>query len=372
MSAQDGLRDIQAGRTAVCTVGDGHNLYYRGYRIADLVAQATFEEVAHLLLRGRLPSRQELANYRRHLAGLRVAPKSVLRALAQIPRSACPMDVMACAVLQTGMAEPEEGTSPAHARACCEKLLARLPSLLVYWHARASAERPLPDWPKGGGTAEGLLTMLRRAAVPEAHVRALDRSLTLYAEHEFNASTFAARVVAATLSDTYSAVAAAIGCLKGPLHGGANESAMRLIESFSTPAQAAAGVRAKLAAKDLIMGFGHAVYKSGDPRNALIKEISRELSAGHPEEGLFAISGAIEQVMMCDKGKFPNLDFYSATAYRFLAVPTELFTPLFVCARIAGWGAHIIEQRESNRLIRPGAEYTGPEPRRVPSLDERG
>ena len=369
MTAQEGLRNVPAGRTSVCSVGDGHDLYYRGYPIAELAAATTFEEVAHLLLRGTLPGSAECEAYRAHLATLADIPGSVQAALELLPLSAHPMDVLRSAVSQLGANEVAEDSSLEQALEHCERILVASFQLTARWHAY-SAGRPIPLASPAIGLAASMLEMLNCPKSPAA-VSDLDRILILYAEHEFNASTFAARVVTATQADCYSAVTAAIGALKGPLHGGANEAAMRIIASYASPAEAATGIRRRLAAKEKIMGFGHAVYKNGDPRSPIVKETARRLAHSHPEAKLFAIAEMIEQVIWDDKGLFPNLDFYAACAYHFLGVPTALFTPLFVCARLAGWGAHIIEQRASNRLIRPSAIYVGPAPRSVPPVDER-
>ena len=364
-----GLRGVSAGRTAVCTVGDGHNLYYRGYSIDELVRSCTFEEIAHLLLRGKLPTATELEEYNAHLLGLRELPVPVKDALALVPSDAHPMDACRVAVDYLGIAEPEGECTPQSALSCSERLLACMPTAVCHWHRASNGMEPLVS--SQAGMASGLLEMLHGEQPTKEQARALDVALILYAEHEFNASTFAARVVTATRSDSYSAVVAAIGALKGPLHGGANEAAMALVERFDDPGPVPDEVRRMLSAKELIMGFGHAVYKSGDPRSPIIKEISHSLSKGHGEEVLFKVSEAIDATMREEKGIFTNLDFYAATAFRFLGVPTSLFTPLFVCSRLSGWGAHIIEQRTDSTLIRPGADYVGPEPRPVPEITDR-
>ncbi|MGI9296768.1 MAG: citrate/2-methylcitrate synthase [Gammaproteobacteria bacterium] len=363
-----GLRGVAAGRTAICTCGhEGRGLDYRGYRIEDLAAHTGFEETAWLLLRGELPTADELAAFKTRLAGLRELPPAVRDALERIPAAAHPMDAMrtACSVL--GAVEPED----ADEHRTAERLLAFFPSALGYWHRFAqSGERADVNTPDGD-IAGQLLRLITNAPPKEEHIAAMNVSLVLYAEHEFNASTFTARIVAATLSDFHSAITAAIGALRGPLHGGANENAMQLIEQFASPAEAGAGVDAMLAAKKKIMGFGHAVYSECDPRSDIIKEESRRLSRGHPRAHLFAVSEEVEKKMRGAKNLFPNLDFYSASAYHFMGVPTPLFTPLFVVSRLSGWAAHIIEQRADNRLIRPAAEYIGPASRPFVQIHDR-
>ena len=366
----DGLRNIAAGRTAICTCGhEGKGLDYRGYAVGDLAQNACFEEVAWLLVCEDLPDAPTLAAFKQRFRRGRRLPDAVRAALEALPLTAHPMDVMrtACSVL--GTVEPEE--DPSQQREILLRLLTFFPAALGYWRHFTHSGKRIETDTDDESLAAYVLRMLLNKKPSAEHIRAMDASLILYAEHEFNASTFTARVVAATLSDFYSAITSAIGALRGPLHGGANEEAMRLIEKFATADEARAGVAQMLADKRKIMGFGHAVYTVSDPRNEIIKAISRRLSAGHPRARLYAVSEAIEQLMWDEKKIFPNLDFYSASAYHFMDIPTDLFTPIFVVSRTAGWGAHIIEQRADNRLIRPGAEYIGVASRPFVPIDAR-
>lgn len=360
-----------AGQTAICTVGkEGVGLTYRGYTIEDLAAQASFEEVAWLVLHGDLPTAQQLADFRARLAGFRGLPPVLKHALELLPVETHPMDVLrtGCSVL--GTLEPESALRTG--LEVGERLLATFPSMLLYWHHFVRSGRRIETVTSEPGAAAHFLRLLHGAPPSPEQARAMDVSLILYAEHEFNASTFACRVVAGTGADFYSAVCAGIGALRGPLHGGANEAAMELIGRFSTPDEAEAGLLAMLAGKQMVMGFGHPVYRTFDPRSAIVKACSRQLSAGHPESDLFAISERLETVMQREKQLFPNLDFYSATAFHFLGVPTAMFTPIFVFARISGWSAHILEQRINRRLIRPTAEYIGPAPCAFVPIAQRG
>ena len=365
-----GLRGQTAGQTALCTVGKtGAGLTYRGYDISDLAAGASFEEVAHLILRGALPNAEELKAYRAKLKMLRGLPSPVREALERIPADAHPMDVMRTGCSMLGNVEPEGDF--ARQDEVADRLLATLPSIVNYWY-RYSHDGERIDLLTDEDTVAGhFLRALKGEPPNDTERRMLDVSLILYAEHEFNASTFTARVCASTLSDMHSCVTGAIGSLRGPLHGGANEAAMALIEQFDTPADAVRAVRGMLARKEVIMGFGHAIYRTSDPRNAIIKAWAEKLARQAGDERVFAISCAIEDVMRQEKGLFANADFFHASAYHSVGIPTKLFTPIFVCARVSGWAAHVIEQRANNRIIRPSAEYVGPPPRPLPALAER-
>ncbi len=354
-----GLAGVVAGRTDICTVGrEGAGLTYRGYDIYDLADHACFEEVAHLLHHGYLPNASELAAYREKLKSLRSLPGALKRALESIPADTHPMDVLrtGCSVL--GNLEPE--TEFSQQRDAADRLLSAFPSMLLYWHRFHTDGKRIETSTGDDSVAGHFLHLLHDAPPSELHRHTLDTSLILYAEHEFNASTFTARVITATLSDIHSAIAGAIGALRGPLHGGANEAAMELIQRFDSAEAAETGVRGMLARRELIMGFGHRVYTRVDPRNAVNKRMSKRLAGEVGDERLYAVSEAIERVMWEEKKLFANADFYSASVYHFMGIPTYLFTPIFVCSRITGWSAHVFEQRADNKLIRPGAEYTGP------------
>ena len=348
----------------------GAGLTYRGYDIYDLADHASFEEVAHLLHHGRLPNAAELAAYRDRLKSLRALPGVLKRALESIPADTHPMDVLrtGCSVL--GNLEPE--TDFSQQRDAADRLLAAFPSMLLYWHRFHADGKRIEAATDDDSVAGHFLHLLHDAPPSELYRSTLDTSLILYAEHEFNASTFTARVIAATLSDFHSAIAGAIGALRGPLHGGANEAAMELIERFDSPEAAETGVREMLARKELIMGFGHRVYTRVDPRNSVNKRMSRRLAEEVGDERLYPVSETIERIMWEEKRLFANADFYSASVYHFMGIPTYLFTPIFVCSRITGWSAHVFEQRADNKLIRPGAEYTGPGLKAWVPLAERG
>ncbi|MDA0127919.1 2-methylcitrate synthase [Vibrio sp. MarTm2] len=366
-----GLRGQSAGSTALCTVGKtGTGLTYRGYDITDLANNAQFEEVAHLLLRGHLPNQQELDAYKTRLLSLRGLPQALKDALELIPAQAHPMDVMrtGCSVL--GNLEQEQDFS--QQLDATERMLALFPAIICYWY-RFSHDGVRIDTEDQSQDCLGgyFLKMLTDKAPSELHKQVMHCSLILYAEHEFNASTFAARVCASTLSDIHSCVTGAIGTLRGPLHGGANEAAMEMIENWMTPEEAEANIMKMLANKDKIMGFGHAIYRESDPRNALIKRWSKELSQAVGDTHLYAVSERVELVMKREKGLFCNADFFHASAYHFMDIPTKLFTPIFVMSRLTGWAAHVYEQRANNRIIRPSADYTGPDHQDWVPIDQR-
>lgn len=368
--SNEGLAGISAGKTAIASVGkDGLGLNYRGYSIEDLAEKASFEEVAYLLIYKKLPNRDELLDYQNKLAELRVLPEAIKSTLKLIPKTAHPMDVLrtTCSMLGALEETHEQEQQPED---IANRLLAIFPSALTYWYHIIQGKE-IDTQTNDATLAEHFLHCLKQKRPNELELRALDISLTLYAEHEFNASTFAARVTTATLSDMYSAITSAIGTLRGPLHGGANEMALRLIQKFDSVESAQNGIKQMLANKDKIMGFGHRVYKVSDPRNAIIKKLSKRLAEALNNIEIFDISEAIEKVMWDEKKLFPNLDFYSASAYHLMGIPTDFFTPVFVMSRTAGWAAHIIEQRENNRLIRPNADYIGPEPQAFIPLEER-
>ncbi len=371
-----GLAGVTAGETAICTVGhEGNNLHYRGYSIFDLTKEASFEEVAYLLIYGELPTLQQLNQYKEKLAKNRGLPPLIKELLEKIPAHTEAMDVMRSVCSLLGNIEPE---SESHlASDIADRLLMVFPGALLYWYHYHLSGKKINLEIEADSVAEYFLALLHGESYKENKIakvitKTLDMSLMLYAEHEFNASTFTARVCASTLSDVYSALTAAIGTLKGPLHGGANEAALHLIQQFHDPAQAKEGMLKKLEKKEIIMGFGHRVYTVSDPRSDIIKAQAKTLSQLLGEHSVFAISEQIEQIMMEQKKLFPNLDFYSASAYYFCGIPVNMFTPLFVMSRLTGWVAHILEQRKNNKLIRPTADYIGPSPKKFVPLDKRG
>jgi 2-methylcitrate synthase len=365
-----GLAGVVAGRTALSTVGkEGCGLTYRGYSIEDLAERAGFEEVAWLLLRGELPTATQLAEYRRRLQSLRELPAALKAVLEQLPDTAHPMDVLRTGCSALGCLEPETATTGKFD--VVDRLLATFPSMLAYWHWFQTKTLRIETSSEEDSIAGHFLHLLHGQRPSATHRQALDASLILYAEHEFNASTFTARVVTSTLSDFYSAITGAIGTLRGPLHGGANEAAFDLINQYSTPDDAERGVMDLLARKAKIMGFGHRVYRDCDPRSPIIQQWAKRLADEVGDTRLYPVSERIEAVLRREKKLFPNLDFYSASAFHFLGIPTLFFTPLFVFSRTAGWAAHVLEQRSENRLIRPTADYIGPEPRAFVPIDAR-
>ncbi|RUM51322.1 MAG: 2-methylcitrate synthase [Marinomonas sp.] len=356
-----GLRGQSAGETALCTVGKtGSGLTYRGYDIEELADKACFEEVAHLLLYGKLPNQAELDHYKTKLMSLRELPQALKSALELIPKDAHPMDVMRTGCSFLGNLETE--TDFSQQQDVADRLLATLPAIILYWY-RFSHDGVRIDTlnPSVDSLAGHFLAMLHSDTPNPLHEKVMNASLILYAEHEFNASTFTARVCASTLSDMHSCITGGIGSLRGPLHGGANEAAMDMIEPWQTPDEAENAIMEMLANKDKIMGFGHAIYRERDPRNDIIKKWSKLLSDEVGDTHLYAVSERCEAVMWREKKLFCNADFFHASAYRFMGIPTKLFTPIFVCSRVTGWASHVMEQRANNRIIRPSADYIGPE-----------